>query len=208
VSRRGIVLFLVLLGACDPEPAPPGEFGRFIGTVRTEWGETDREMTLLEDFAYVDPAGVRWDAPKGSKIDGASIPRFLWTPVGSPYTGAYRKASVTHDVACQKRDKTSDAVHLMFYNACRCGGCGEIEAKTLYAGVLLGGPRWGSGGITIAAARVRPVEEEFADVKAFIEANNPSIEEIRTFRPPPPTRPIHPFPLTRPIHPLPLTRPR
>jgi hypothetical protein len=32
----------------------------------------------------------RWNAPKSSRTDDASIPRFLWAVVGSTYTGDYR----------------------------------------------------------------------------------------------------------------------
>ncbi len=119
------------------------EFGSFSGNPKTEWlidanGE-DRDMQLLEDFFYVDPAGRTWPAPKGSVINGASIPRALWTTVGSPYTDDYRRASVVHDVACEPSSgvprKEADE---MFYYACRAGGCGEVQARVLYAGVRVG----------------------------------------------------------------------
>ncbi|HEX9286889.1 MAG TPA: hypothetical protein VF999_06440, partial [Thermoanaerobaculia bacterium] len=51
-----------------------GKFGHFEGSVKTEWIEANRKMKLLEDFGYVDGKGVTWPAPKGSIIDGASIP--------------------------------------------------------------------------------------------------------------------------------------
>jgi hypothetical protein len=34
----------------------------------------------------------RWNAPKSSRVDAASISRFLWAVVGSTYTGDYRRA--------------------------------------------------------------------------------------------------------------------
>jgi hypothetical protein len=69
----------------------------------TSWcvGERpDRRMILEAAFRYKDPKGKTWDAPAKWSIDGASIPRALWTLVGSPYTGNYRLASIVHDVAC------------------------------------------------------------------------------------------------------------
>jgi len=39
------------------------EFGRFEGSVQTDWTDSDREMILLADFAYWDPADFRWNAP-------------------------------------------------------------------------------------------------------------------------------------------------
>ena len=145
-------------------------------------------MRLLDDFTYVDPRNVEWKAPKGSVIDGASIPRILWTAVGSPFTGEYRQASVVHDVACEKRDRPWEEVHRMFYEACRCGGVGEVKAKILYAAVSRFGPRWGPGGTLMAFARTMPEDEEFAQLRRYIETNNPSLEEIERFeavRPPP-----------------------
>src|SRR5262245_29807835 len=81
---------VVTFGPVDDQGprGPDSPFGQFIGNVDTRW-TTDRDMELLSDFAYVDPSGRRWDAPKGSRIDGASIPQALWTIVGSPFTGAY-----------------------------------------------------------------------------------------------------------------------
>ncbi len=69
---------LLVAAACNRS----GAFGHFVGTVKTEWIEPDRKMRLLDDFAYVDPAGVEWPAPKGSVVDGASIPQVLWSVVG------------------------------------------------------------------------------------------------------------------------------
>ena len=41
-----------------------------------------------------------WTAPKGAKVDGASIPQLFWTPIGGPFEGKYRYASVIHDTEC------------------------------------------------------------------------------------------------------------
>ena len=100
-------------------------YGKFVGTVKSEWVESDRKMKLLEDFIYIDPSGDQWEAPKESIIDGASIPRLLWTMVGSPFAGDYRNASVVHDVACDQKSAPWKNVHRMFFYACRCGGVGE-----------------------------------------------------------------------------------
>src|SRR5690242_16049686 len=103
--------------------------GTFSGEPRTLWltqdGE-DRDMRLLERFTFTDPSGTLWDAPVDSVIDGASIPRALWTLVGSPYTGDYRRASIVHDVACDRAGTDMQkrrAADRMFYHACRAGGC-------------------------------------------------------------------------------------
>jgi hypothetical protein len=122
----------------------------FEGDVRTLWlveGEVgddgpDRRMQLLEDFAFVDPNGVRWLAPGGSRIDGASIPRALWSIAGDPFSGTYRRASVLHDVACDARTQPSKVVHRMFYDAMVADGTSESQAVEFYTAVRLFGPHW------------------------------------------------------------------
>jgi hypothetical protein len=119
--------------------------GRFEGRVIGEWLDDGRRMRLIEPFAYVDPAGERWEAPSRSIVDGASIPRAFWAIVGGPFEGRYRDASVIHDVACVERKQPWEAVHRTFYEACLCGGVEPWRAKTLYAAVYHFGPRWYPG---------------------------------------------------------------
>lgn len=115
--------------------------GQFSGNPHTEWlaerGD-DRNMRLIESFWYVDPDGRRWDAPKGTVINGASIPRTLWSSIGSPYTGDYRRAAVVHDAAVGRADVSRKEADAMFYVACLAGGCSPLQAKLLYAGVRVG----------------------------------------------------------------------
>jgi len=158
-------------------PRAAGSFGEFIGTVRAEWITPDRDMRLLAPFAYLDAERVRWEAPTGTRIDGASIPRVLWTLVGSPFTGRYRRASVLHDVACVERSRPWRAVHRMFYFACRCGGMGELKAKLMFAAVYHFGPRWGPGAVAVPASLTA-----LAELRALV-ARNPSLEDIEHHAP-------------------------
>ena len=116
--------------------------GSFSGTPKTEWlvddAGKDRDMKLLEDFSFKDPAGRIWPAPAGSIVNGASIPRPLWVTVGSPYTDDYRRASIVHDVACNTPSVSRREADVMFYHACIAGGCPKSQAKILYAGVRAG----------------------------------------------------------------------
>jgi hypothetical protein len=148
----------------------------FEGEVRTEWlvheGD-DRQMRLLEAFAFVDDQGLRWEAAPGDVIDGASIPRFLWTISGSPFVGDYRRASVLHDVACQRRERPSKDVHRMFYDAMRAEGMSTDDAMKYYTAVRLFGPRWeldaqGRVRTYSARARVRP-SLTFAELEAALD---------------------------------------
>lgn len=117
-------------------------WGRFIGRVVTEWIRGERDMVLLEPFVYEAPDGVQWVAPEGSVINGASIPKKLWTIVGAPYTGLYREPSVIHDVYCVTQERTWQDTHLVFYQACRCAGMEHEDANLLYQAVKHFGPKW------------------------------------------------------------------
>lgn len=125
----------------------------------TEPGTPDRNMKLTTAFWYRDPKGRQWDAPNGMLTDGASIPRALWTLVGSPFTGDYRRAALVHDHACREAEGDRGkrrAADRMFYHACRTGGCSVRDATILYVGVRIGSlrgfvPAWES-----AAEGLRP----------------------------------------------------
>ena len=115
--------------------------GEFSGNPKTMWlserGD-DRDMQVIEDFWYRDQNDRRWDVPSGTVINGASIPRTLWSSVGSPYTGNYRRAALVHDAAVGREGVLRSEADTMFYFACLAGGCSAIQAKLLYAGVRLG----------------------------------------------------------------------
>lgn len=139
-----IILPLVILAAIVvyfTRPPPP-YFGEFVGTVKAEWLDPDRKMKLLEEFTFIDPNNMKWHAPSGSVIDGASIPSIAWSLIGGPFTGKYRKASVIHDVACKRRNRPWESVHEAFWYAMRASGVKEMKAQIMYAAVYHGGPRW------------------------------------------------------------------
>jgi hypothetical protein len=115
----------------------------------TERG-SDRNMRLIKPFWYKDWNRRRWDVKADAVIDGASIPRALWTLVGSPFTGDYRRASIVHDAYAATDDETvRREADRMFYCACRDGGCSVFEATVLYVGVRIG------AGLRSGALRLR-----------------------------------------------------
>jgi hypothetical protein len=124
-------------------PIAYAQFGDCSAAVKVQWLDDGRKMELLDDFLYVDGGMKRWLAPKHSVIDGASIPRFLWSFVGGPFEGLYRKASVVHDVECEDQKELWRDVHRMFFNAMRCSGVGPKRANIMYSAVYHCGPRWG-----------------------------------------------------------------
>ena len=115
-------------------------YGSFSGDPIIRLLSDGRNVQLMEDFAYTDPAGKVWVCPAGYISDGASIPRCLWGAVGGPWEGPYRNAALLHDVVCAHHDTLEERRlgDLMFRSACLCAGCSEEEANRLYAGVSIG----------------------------------------------------------------------
>jgi hypothetical protein len=174
--------------------------GEFSGDPRAYWlteAGSDRHMRLLEELWFRDPDGRVWTTPAEYWIDGASIPRALWTLVGSPYTGDYRRASVVHDKACDEAvgdPAARRATDRMFYHACRAGGCSVIEATLLYVGVRIGAltlrvPAWQEASKTDGPRTSRPaggdrLEADFRLAAAKVlegpETDDPREVERRT----------------------------
>lgn len=140
--RRKLIflLFFPILGLVAT--AQTQEHGHYVGTVKAEWESDGRHMKLLEDFEYVGPDGTIWIAPKDWVVDGASIPQIFWSLMGGPFEGKYRDASVIHDVACDKKERPWEAVHLAFYEGMLASGVTDVRAKVMYAAVYHFGPRW------------------------------------------------------------------
>jgi len=119
----------------------------FSGTVKTEWIEdSPRDMRILSEIRYIDPKGVEWIVPVDAIINGASIPKRLWSLIGSPFVGRYRRASVFHDQACTERTRPWKQVHKMFYYAMLEDGVPKDTAYLMYVAVRDFGPRWDENG--------------------------------------------------------------
>lgn len=197
---------LVLLTLITFRAQAADNYGHFVGELKVRWLPDGRSMELLEKFSYVGPDNRKWTAKKGAIVNGASIPRILWTLVGPPFVGMYRRASVVHDYYCDVKTERWEDVHLMFYHACLAGGTNETRAKVMYLTVYLLGPRWEDPTIEMAvfgrrrfrktsssrvrvsrepasthATNVRPPDvpdEIILELKEWVENENPSIQEI------------------------------
>ena len=128
------------LRACSSSSG--GSYGSFAASPKVELLPRRREVKLLEPLIYTDPCGAKWISPKDSIVDGASIPRIAWPIVGAPLDGAYRDASIIHDVACVTRTSAWKVVHDAFLFAMLAGGVEQWRAKVMYAAVYHFGPRW------------------------------------------------------------------
>lgn len=203
-----VTLAVIAAGLIDPfqPPVTTKEWGEFPAPAKVEFLDDGRQVRLLEDFVYLDPRGRAWTASKDSIVNGASIPKAFWTIAGGPLEGKYRNASIVHDEACVRMTEPSQNVHLMFYEACRCGGMGEYQAKVLYAAVYHFGPKWkirrvmeqmtkigpkGKQQVVTVKRTVpmleRPTEDPATGVRdkldAYIKSKNPSLADIRSLNP-------------------------
>ena len=171
-TRKRIQLFVLVnllavltVYASDPEPADVSEaepspgvefkWGFYDGEPVTKWNPDGRTMTLLTELRYTDPQGNVWVAPIGSVVDGASLPRYLWSIMGGPFEGKYRNASVLHDVAYGEHNRPWQDCDRMFYYAMRCSGVSAVEAKTMFYALYRFGHHW-----KFPIKRAKPVKYE------------------------------------------------
>jgi len=115
----------------------------FSGPIQTCWlvGHP-RKMYLLNTTTFTDACGLVWTASKGRVVIGASIPRFLWTAIGSPYVGSYRRAAVFHDVYCTTQEHSTKETNVMFMEAMLTDGVPRFQAWMFYRAVCSMGPKW------------------------------------------------------------------
>jgi hypothetical protein len=197
-----ILLSAVLVTACGSGKSPgstaraaqSNPWGYYTGEPETRWNSDGRTMTLLSELRYTDPHGLVWVAPAGATVDGASIPRSLWSVMGGPFEGKYRNASVLHDAAYDQRNRPWQDCDRMFYNAMRCSGVGAVEAKTMYYALLRFGWHW-----RFAVKKAKPVlpdsssdllkheprtttldPSEVDTIQQWIRQNNPTLDQIES----------------------------
>jgi hypothetical protein len=144
-----IALSVILLAGCSSQgpnwivgAEQSHQWGYYSGAPVTRWDSDGRTMTLLSELRYTDPKGETWIAPAGSKVDGASIPRYLWSLMGGPFEGKYRNGSVLHDVSYDQHNRPWQDCDRMFYNAMRCSGVSAAESKTMYYALYKFGRHW------------------------------------------------------------------
>jgi hypothetical protein len=169
------------------------KWGYYSGFPETRWDSDGRTMTMLNELRYTDPQGVVWIAPAGSVVDGASIPKSLWSIMGGPFEGKYRNASVLHDVAYDQHNRPWAECDRMFYNAMRCSGVGAVEAGTMYYSLYKFGRHWKYTvkrakpvkQKDLAAATPAPIpkaipvnETDISEARAWIRSADPSLDQI------------------------------
>jgi hypothetical protein len=189
-----IILVAAFFAGCSGDKTPAwvrdasktsNKWGHYSGYVEARWENDGRTMTLLNELRYTDPDGVVWIAPTGSVVDGASIPRSLWSLMGGPFEGKYRNASVLHDVSYDQHTKPWPECDRMFYNAMRCSGVSSVEAGTMYYALRKFGHHWKApkaAPVKVGediVARAEPVNQ--GDINAtrdWIRNSGPSLQQI------------------------------
>jgi hypothetical protein len=117
----------------------PYTAGRFL----FEWLDDGRNMRLECSLVFY---SKKYDLeiliPRGEVTDGASIPQFLWSLEGGPFSGKYRKAAIVHDYLCRTKFLTWKQTHKIFFEAMLDEGVNWFEAIKKYRAVYRFGPRW------------------------------------------------------------------
>jgi hypothetical protein len=89
---------------------------------------------LTEPFEYRDNPLVI-TVPVGFITDGASIPRFAWGLIGSPWSGRYSRAAVVHDWGYFKQAMPRLTVDRIFLQGMRILGVPRWKRILMYAAV-------------------------------------------------------------------------
>lgn len=121
---------------------PVAKRSSFSGELRLQSSPDGNSFIVLESYGFTDSKSVHWEVPKGALVDGASIPRSLWSIVGSPFDGRYAAASTLHDYFSTSRTRTKADTDRMFYEALLASGVPNQTASIMYYGTRMGGPSW------------------------------------------------------------------
>ncbi len=104
--------------------------GRFLG---------DDKWQLTKVLIYETLSGNLIIVPQGFISDGASIPRFFWRLIGSPWSGKYGRAAVVHDFMCFSKEFTRKQADIVFYESMKELGVPYWKRKIMYFAVRFGG---------------------------------------------------------------------
>jgi Protein of unknown function (DUF1353) len=123
--------FTISLGGLPDNHVKPNKppHGFFRGAPAKLQHEPDGDhYVVTRVLSYTDAKGHFLEAYRGFKTDCASIPRPLWSLVGSPCTGKYVEAAVIHDIGCDTHKYTWQITHRMFYDAMIDSGVSSSQA--------------------------------------------------------------------------------
>lgn len=74
--------------------------------------------------------------PKGYLTDGASIPKVLWSLIGSPYQPRFLTAAIVHDFCCDQEYDVTEMSDL-FFELLKLSNVRDLPAKLMRQAVYL-----------------------------------------------------------------------
>jgi len=116
-------------------------FGHFL-TRPSLWPLSHGEWALADDLVWIEPCGKLKVVAGGTRINGASIPRWMWPVMGHPFRTDYIYPAALHDGQCGLKEEPSEVVHDRFYRALRAEGVPAVRAHAMGAAVDWKGPYW------------------------------------------------------------------
>jgi hypothetical protein len=124
--------------------SPATALAQFTGNLKLspKGCEATGQCALQEPLRFKDGDGLVWEAMAGLVTDGASIPGIFQPFIGEPFNEKFIKAAIVHDHYCDRHVRSWRMTHRVFYAALLDQGVAMAKAKTMYLGVLVGGPKW------------------------------------------------------------------
>ncbi len=101
--------------------------GEFIG--KHQW-------KLTHPFEFHNPP-IKRVIPKGFITDGKSIPRIVWTLIGSPWSGQGAKSAVNHDYHYHIQTITRKAADKEFLLGLKILGVGWVKRRIMYCAIRI-----------------------------------------------------------------------
>jgi len=112
----------------------------FKSKLKVELADKAQSFILTQALVYDDGA-YQITVKEGFDFDGATIPSWLWSIIGSPIGELYSRGACLHDALYASQGLKRAACDDLFYKAIRADGTGFIRAKLMYRAVRLAGSR-------------------------------------------------------------------
>lgn len=95
-----------------------------------------KDYELLSELTYENDK-LRITALPGLITDGASIPKFLWSIIGCPFTGKYVGSAIFHDVLYASHVVNVKTLNSLFEEMLKDNNVGYIKRTVMCMGVKM-----------------------------------------------------------------------
>lgn len=126
------------------------------------------EFILVADFNYIDASGFVWRIPSGTVVAGAALPKSVWSVIGGPWSGKYRKASILLEYLAETRITTSERTYELYLEAMLNSGVEKNTALFLYYAARTGGPVWREDAVNMTVEVDNISEQRIAEMKSEV----------------------------------------